>query len=186
MLKLDEVANNTSKERLPIMPSSKSESIAVVALTAGSPAPKFDMTGDDGSRIKLAQFKGKPVVLYFYPKDDTPGCTAEAKDFSCLVGQFQAAGAVVIGVSPDSVASHAKFAKKHALTVRLGADEDTAVATAYGVWVEKSMYGKTYMGVERATFLIDSSGKIEEVWRKVKVAKHAEIVLAAVKALKTK
>ena len=166
------------------MPAPKPDSIPAAHLEAGSPAPKFSIAGDHGKPIDLAKLKGGPVVLYFYPKDDTPGCTTEAKDFSCLADQFKAAGATVIGVSPDSAASHAKFAKKHELTVRLGADEDKAVATAYGVWVEKSMYGKTYMGVERSTFLIDSSGKIAEVWRKVRVAKHAEAVLAAVKAMK--
>jgi thioredoxin-dependent peroxiredoxin len=166
------------------MPAPKADSTPEDHLAAGSPAPKFALPGADGKPIDLAKLKGGPVVLYFYPKDDTPGCTTEAKDFSCLVDQFKAAGATIIGVSPDSVTSHAKFAKKHELTVHLGADEDKAVATAYGVWVEKSMYGKTYMGVERATFLIDSKGKIAEVWRKVKVPKHAEAVLAAVKALK--
>ena len=166
------------------MPASKTEITPAATLEAGSPAPKFSLVGDDGRPLDLAKFKGSPVVLYFYPKDDTPGCTTEAKDFSCLVDQFYAAGATIIGVSPDSAASHAKFVKKHELTVRLGADEDKAVAIAYGVWVEKSMYGKTYMGVERSTFLIDSNGKIAEIWRKVKVPKHAETVLAAVKALK--
>jgi thioredoxin-dependent peroxiredoxin len=166
------------------MPAPKSDSTPASQLAAGSPAPKFSLAGADSKTIDSAKLKGGPIVLYFYPKDDTPGCTTEAKDFSCLVDQFNAAGATIIGVSPDSAASHAKFAKKHELTVHLGADEDKAVATAYGVWVEKSMYGKTYMGVERATFLIDSKGKIAEVWRKVKVPKHAEAVLAAVKALK--
>jgi thioredoxin-dependent peroxiredoxin len=166
------------------MPVSKSDSIPAGLLETGSPAPKFAMAGDDGKPIDLGKLKGGAVVLYFYPKDDTPGCTTEAKDFSCLADDFKAAGATVIGVSPDSAASHAKFVKKHELAVRLGADEDKAVAAAYGVWVEKSMYGKTYMGVERSTFLIDSKGKIAEVWRKVKVPKHAETVLAAVKALK--
>ncbi len=166
------------------MPAPKSDSTPTGQLAAGSPAPKFSISGADGKLIDLSKLKSGPVVLYFYPKDDTPGCTTEAKDFSCLVDDFKAAGATIIGVSPDSAASHAKFAKKHELTVQLGADEDKAVATAYGVWVEKSMYGKTYLGVERATFLIDSTGKIAEVWRKVKVPKHAEAVLAAVQALK--
>jgi thioredoxin-dependent peroxiredoxin len=150
----------------------------------GAAAPKFSLPGDDGKPIDLAKLKGKPVVLYFYPKDDTSGCTAEAKDFTCLIDQFTAAGAAVIGVSPDSVASHAKFIAKHELGVRLAADEEKTVSTAYGVWVEKSMYGKKYMGVERATFLIDAKGRIAEVWRKVKVPGHADAVLAAVKALK--
>jgi thioredoxin-dependent peroxiredoxin len=161
------------------------ETPSTTGLAAGAAAPKFAAPGDDGKTIDLAKFKGHPVVLYFYPKDDTPGCTTEAKDFTCLAAEFKAAGAVIVGVSPDSAASHGKFVKKHELGVRLAADEDNAIATAYGVWVEKSMYGKKYMGVERSTFLIDSKGKIAEVWRKVKVPKHAETVLAAVKAMKT-
>ena len=152
-------------------------------LEDGSKAPDFDMAKSGGGRIRLAKLKGKAVVLYFYPKDDTPGCTTEAKDFSTLSGEFAAAGAIVVGVSPDSAASHDKFCAKHALTIELGADEDHAVATAYGVWVEKSMYGKKYMGVERSTFLIDPSGRIARMWRKVKVPGHAKEVLAAVKSL---
>jgi len=122
-------------------------------------------------------------VLYFYPKDDTSGCTAEAKDFSCLAPEFRKAGVEVIGVSPDSLVSHQKFHKKYDLAVRLAADADKAVANAYGVWVEKSMYGRKYMGVERSTFLIDKKGRIAKSWRKVKVPGHAEEVLAAAKAL---
>lgn len=152
-------------------------------LADGDKAPDFELAHTDGA-LKLAKLKGKPIVLYFYPKDDTPGCTTEAKDFTALAPDFKKAGVTVIGVSPDSVASHAKFAKKHDLAVTLGADEDKTVANAYGVWVEKSMYGKTYMGVERATFLIDGKGRIARSWRKVKVAGHAEEVLAAAKALK--
>jgi thioredoxin-dependent peroxiredoxin len=159
--------------------------VAPAGLAAGAAAPHFSGAGDNGKLIDLAKLKGGPVVLYFYPKDDTPGCTTEAKDFTCLAAEFKAAGATIVGVSPDSAVSHAKFVKKHALDVRLAADEDNAIATAYGVWVEKSMYGKTYMGVERATFLIDGKGKIAEVWRKVKVPGHADAVLAAVKALKS-
>ena len=150
-------------------------------LKVGDKAPDFTVQTDAGA-IKLSKLKGKPVVVYFYPKDDTPGCTTEAKDFSCLGDAFKAAGVEVIGISPDSVASKAKFRKKHDLTIALGADEDHAIATAYGVWVEKSMYGKTYMGVERATYLIDGKGKIARIWRKVKVPGHAEEVLAAAKA----
>ncbi len=153
-------------------------------LEDGNKAPNFQMLGDDGSTIRLAGQKGRITVLYFYPKDDTSGCTAEAKDFSCLADKFKAAGADVIGVSPDGVESHKKFVKKHDLTVRLGADEDRKAATAYGVWVEKSMYGKKYMGVERSTFLIDQTGKIAHSWRKVKVPGHADEVLAAVKSLR--
>lgn len=150
----------------------------------GKAAPAFVLESDEGGQIDLKSLKGKPVVVYFYPKDDTSGCTAEAKDFSRLINDFKKAGAEVVGVSPDSAKSHAKFRKKHELSVRLGADEDKGVATAYGVWVEKSMYGRKYMGVERTTVLVDKAGKIARIWRKVKVPGHAEEVLAAVKALK--
>jgi thioredoxin-dependent peroxiredoxin len=149
----------------------------------GDKAPDFELAADTGEALKLSKLKGKPVVLYFYPKDDTSGCTAEAKDFSRLAADFRKAGVEVIGVSPDSVESHAKFRKKHALSVRLAADADKAVANAYGVWVEKSMYGRKYMGVERSTFLIDKAGRIAKSWRKVKVPGHAEEVLGAAKAL---
>jgi thioredoxin-dependent peroxiredoxin len=150
----------------------------------GKTAPDFELPADDGKTLKLSKLKGKAVVVYFYPKDDTSGCTVEAKDFTALAGQFEAAGASVIGISPDSVASHQKFVKKHSLGIRLAADEEKSVATAYGVWVEKSMYGKKYMGVERSTFLVDKTGKITRSWRKVKVPGHADEVLSAVKALK--
>jgi thioredoxin-dependent peroxiredoxin len=150
----------------------------------GKKAPDFKLQADDGTTIQLAKLKGHPVVVYFYPKDDTSGCTAEAKDFTCLAGEFAAAGAQIIGISPDSAASHKKFKDKYDLTVRLAADEDKAAALAYGVWVEKSMYGKKYMGVERSTFLIDTAGKLAQSWHKVKVPGHADEVLAAVKALK--
>lgn len=152
-------------------------------LKDGVKAPGFKLNDEAGKTVDLAKLKGQIVVLYFYPKDDTSGCTTEAKDFSCLVDDFSAAGATVIGISPDSVASHAKFKTKHALSVRLVADEEKEAANAYGVWVEKSMYGKKYMGVERATFLIGKDGKIARIWRKVKVPGHAEEVLEAVKAL---
>ena len=151
----------------------------------GMSAPDFDLPSDSGHNIKLSKLKGRAVVLYFYPKDDTSGCTVEAKDFSSLTGDFTKAGAEVVGISPDSAASHAKFRKKHDLSVKLAADEEKAVATAYGVWVEKSMYGRKYMGVERATFLIDAKGKVAKSWRKVKVPGHAEEVLAAARALKS-
>jgi peroxiredoxin Q/BCP len=149
----------------------------------GGKAPDFELPTDAGQAIKLSRLKGRPVVLYFYPKDDTSGCTLEAKDFSKLTPDFAKAGVEVIGVSPDSVESHAKFRKKHGLAVGLGADTDKAVANAYGVWVEKSMYGRKYMGVERATFLIDKQGRIAKSWRKVKVPGHAAEVLAAARAL---
>ena len=149
----------------------------------GDKAPDFELPTDGGETLELSRLKGKPAVLYFYPKDDTSGCTAEAKDFTRLAPDFRKAGVEVIGVSPDSVESHAKFRKKYDLAVRLAADADKTVASAYGVWVEKSMYGRKYMGVERSTFLIDGKGRIAKSWRKVKVPGHAEEVLAAAKAL---
>ncbi len=150
---------------------------------AGDAAPAFSMPTDGGGSTALANLKGTAVVLYFYPRDDTPGCTKEAIAFTGLIGAFRAAGATVIGVSKDTVAKHDKFKTKHDLDVVLGADEDGSVCAAYGVWVEKNMYGKKSMGIERSTFLIDGSGKLARVWRKVKVPGHAEEVLEAVKAL---
>lgn len=152
-------------------------------LTAGEKAPDFSLPRNGGGTVSLSDFPGKPVILYFYPKDDTSGCTTEAVDFSGLTEEFEKLGATVIGVSPDSVKSHDKFAAKHNLSVVLAADEEHKALEAYGVWKEKSMYGKTYMGVERSTFLIDKSGKVAEVWRKVKVPGHAEAVLKATQAL---
>ena len=153
-------------------------------IEVGETAPDFELQTDAGS-VRLSQFRGKPVVVYFYPKDDTSGCTTEARDFSALSTQFEAAGAEVVGISPDSPVSHTKFRKKHDLAIRLASDEDKSVATAYGVWVEKSMYGRKYMGVERSTFLIDATGSIAKVWRKVKVPGHADAVLEAVRGLKS-
>lgn len=150
---------------------------------AGDKAPAFSMPTDGGGSIALKDLKGKPVVLYFYPKDDTSGCTKEAIAFTDHIKAFDKAGAVVIGVSRDSVSKHDKFKDKHGLKVTLGSDEEGKVTEAYGVWVEKSMYGRKYMGIERATFLIDAKGRIARVWRKVKVPGHAEEVLEAVKAL---
>lgn len=152
-------------------------------LGEGDTAPDIALPSDDGSALKLSGLRGKAVVVYFYPKDDTPGCTTQAKDFSCLVADFKAAGADLIGISPDGAQSHAKFKAKHGLTFPLVADEEKTAALAYGVWVEKSMYGKKYMGVERSTFLIDGKGRIVKCWRKVKVPGHAKEVLAAVKSL---
>ena len=154
-----------------------------MSVQPGDKAPDFTMPTDGNGKVALAQLRGKAVVLYFYPKDDTSGCTAEAKDFSRLAPDFRKAGVEVVGVSPDSVDSHAKFRRKYDLDIKLAADADKAVATAYGVWVEKSMYGRKYMGVERSTFLIDKAGRIAKSWRKVKVPGHAEEVLAAAKAL---
>jgi peroxiredoxin Q/BCP len=139
------------------------------------------LAGDAGP-IRLADFAGRKLVVYFYPKDDTPGCTTEGKGFSALMAEFEAADTAVVGISRDSVASHAKFRAKHGLTVALGSDEG-AVTEAFGVWVEKSMYGKKYMGIERATFLIGRDGKVARTWPKVKVPGHVEEVLAAARAL---
>ena len=152
-------------------------------LQDGDKAPDFALDTDGSGKLALSGLKGKPAVVYFYPKDDTSGCTLEAKDFSKLAPDFRKAGVEVIGISPDSAESHQKFAKKHDLKVRLAADADKAVANAYGVWVEKSMYGRKYMGVERATFLVDKAGRIARSWRKVKVPGHVEDVLAAAEAL---
>jgi len=152
-------------------------------LKAGDPAPDFDLPTDGGGRASLAGLKGKKLVLYFYPKDDTSGCTSEAKAFTEAGDGFAKAGAMVIGVSKDSVLSHEKFKAKYDLGFALGADVDGKTVEAYGVWVEKSMYGRKYMGIERATFLIDPQGKIARIWRKVKVPGHATEVLAATQAL---
>ncbi|WP_029061901.1 thioredoxin-dependent thiol peroxidase [Labrenzia sp. DG1229] len=152
-------------------------------LAIGDTAPSFDLESDGGARVSLDALKGKPVVVYFYPKDNTPGCTKEAIAFSGLIEDFNNLGVTVIGMSPDSAKKHDNFIAKHNLAVRLGADTDTSTAEAYCVWVEKSMYGKKYMGVERSTFLVDKTGKIAQIWRKVKVPGHAEAVLEAAKAL---
>jgi peroxiredoxin Q/BCP len=157
------------------------EGIAMVS--EGDVAPGFALPRDGGGTVSLEAFKGKPVVLYFYPKDNTSGCTKEAVNFSELAEEFAAAGAEVIGVSPDPVKSHDKFKAKHELAITLVSDEEKEAIQAYGVWAEKKMYGKTYMGVERSTFLIDADGKIARAWRKVKVPGHAETVLEAVKSL---
>jgi len=151
----------------------------------GKKAPDFELPDADGKSTRLSSLKGRPVVLYFYPKDDTSGCTAEAKGFTCLIDDFKRAGAEVIGVSPDSPESHRKFREKYELGVRLLADVERTAAQAYGVWVEKSMYGRKYMGVERSTFLIDGSGTVAKSWRSVRVPGHAEEVLEAVRGLKS-
>ena len=152
-------------------------------LESGKKAPAFDLPTDGEGRIKLASLKGQKVVLYFYPKDDTSGCTQEAIEFNGLRKQFEKAETVILGVSPDSVKSHDKFKAKHELAFDLLSDEAKVMLEAYGVWVEKSMYGRKYMGVERTTVLIDADGKIAQVWNKVKVPGHAKEVLAAAKAL---
>jgi peroxiredoxin Q/BCP len=152
-------------------------------LSAGDKAPDFKLATGDGAGVSRASLKGKPFVIYFYPKDDTSGCTKEAIDFSAALGKFEKAGVTVIGVSKDSLESHEKFKKKHKLKLALGSDPDIKTATAYGVWVEKSMYGRKYMGMERATFLVDAKGVIAEAWHKVKIPGHVEAVLAAAKSL---
>ena len=149
----------------------------------GAKAPDFKLDRDGGGVTKLADFKGRALVLYFYPKDDTTGCTQEAIEFNGLRAQFEKAGAEVVGVSPDSAKRHDKFKAKHDLALTLLSDESTKMLEAYGVWKEKSMYGRKYMGVERTTFLIDGKGVIRETWPKVKVAGHAKAVLDAVKKL---
>lgn len=149
----------------------------------GDAAPDFTLPRDGGGEITLSDQKPKAVVLYFYPKDDTPGCTKESIAFTELAEAFAGAGAVIIGLSKDSAAKHDKFIAKHELGIALASDEESDVCEQYGVWVEKNMYGKKYMGIERATYLIDGDGKIAQIWRKVKVPGHAEAVLEAVKAL---
>ena len=149
----------------------------------GDQAPDFTLPSDNSDTITLSSLKGKPVVLYFYPKDDTSGCTKEAITFSQLKPEFDKIGVRIIGVSPDSAEKHAKFRKKHALRVDLAADEGKTALEAYGVWLEKSMYGRKYMGVERTTFLIDADGRIAKIWEKVKVDGHAQAVLEAAQAL---
>ena len=154
-----------------------------LTLEAGAAAPDFDLPTDGGGRASLRGLRGRKVALYFYPKDDTSGCTAEAVDFNVLGDKFDAAGAILLGVSPDSVKSHDKFKTKHRLRFPLASDETKSVLEAYGVWREKSMYGRKYMGVERTTLLIRADGRIARIWRKVKVPGHAEDVLAAARAL---
>ena len=148
-------------------------------ITEGSKAPAFDMATADGGRVTLDGLKGRKIVLYFYPKADTPGCTSEGQDFSALIADFDAAGATVIGVSRDPVKKLDRFKIKYDLKVVLASDEPEDVTEAWGVWVEKKLYGREYMGIERATFLIDGTGVVRRVWRKVSVKGHAGEVLAA-------
>lgn len=146
-------------------------------ITVGMPAPDFTLPSDEGTEVSLSQFKGKRIVLYFYPKDDTPGCTTEACQFRDVYDDFLEAGAVVIGISPDSVSSHTKFKAKHGLPFFLLADHDKAVIESYGALQEKRMYGKTYMGIQRSTFVIDEQGIVTAVFPKVKADGHAREVL---------
>jgi peroxiredoxin Q/BCP len=152
-------------------------------LALGDRAPAFKLKTDGGGEITSTSLKGHPFVLYFYPKDDTSGCTKEAVGFTDTKKKFDAAGVEIVGVSKDSVESHDKFKKKYKLKITLGSDPDKKAAEDYGVWVEKSLYGRKYMGVDRATFLVDAKGAIRQIWRKVKVPGHVEAVLAAAKSL---
>jgi thioredoxin-dependent peroxiredoxin len=154
----------------------------MIAVGDKAPDAAFDLA--DGKRARVSDWAGQKLVIYFYPKDDTSGCTREAQDFTTLMPEFAKVGAAVLGISKDSIRSHVKFAGKYDLTVTLGSDGDGSACEAFGVWVEKSMYGRKYMGIERATFLIGSNGEIAEIWRKVKVAAHAESVLAAAQSAK--
>ena len=154
-----------------------------MALEAGDKAPNFKLATDDGAEVSRASLKGRPYILYFYPKDDTSGCTREAVDFTAAAAKFQKLGVPVIGVSKDSLESHGKFRKKHKLKLTLASDPELEAAHDWGVWIEKSLYGRKYMGMERATFLIDAKGVIAEAWHKVKVPGHVEAVLAAAKML---
>lgn len=154
-----------------------------MALTEGATLPALTLTASDGSDLPLKSFVGAPLVLYFYPKDDTPGCTREAQDFSAEADAFAALGAKVVGVSKDTPAKHQKFAAKYDLKVALATDAEGEVMEAFGAWVEKSMYGKKYMGIERSTYLFDAAGTLVRAWPKVKVPGHAAEVLAAVRAL---
>jgi peroxiredoxin Q/BCP len=149
----------------------------------GDMAPDFDLPRDGGGSIRLQALRGRPVVVYFYPQDDTTSCTNEALAFSHLLPEFEKSGATVVGISPDSTRKHDKFKAKHDLAVDLAADEERKAIEAYGVWVEKQMYGRRYMGVERATFLIDRDGRIAAIWHKVRIKGHAEAVLEAVRSL---
>lgn len=152
-------------------------------LQIGDEAPDFSLSTDGNGTFKLSDFKGQPVVVYFYPKDDTSGCTKEACSFTENLSSFNRINAKIIGISKDSVESHDKFVKKYALKFPLGSDEDGKVCEAYGTWVEKSMYGRKYMGIDRATFIVDQDGKLSHIWRKVKVPGHTEEVLAALKEI---
>ena len=149
----------------------------------GGKAPAFTLDRDGGGKVSLKDFAGKPLILYFYPKDDTAGCTREAQDFTAAAPAFRKAGAAVLGISKDTVKAHDKFVAKYELKVPLASDPEGTVIEAYGSWVEKTLYGRKYMGIDRSTFLIDGEGRIVRIWRKVRVGGHVDEVLAAVKAL---
>jgi len=185
MLKKKAATKKKTVAKAPVKAKKKvTKSVAKAGLAVGSLAPQFSLPTDQGDDVTLADFKGqKHVVLFFYPKDNTPGCTKEACAFQEDLKAFTKHGAVVIGVSPDSAKSHAKFRENYNLSFALGADDGAKVAKQYGVWVEKSMYGRTYMGIQRATFLIAKDGTIAHVWPKVSVEGHSEDVLSVLKAL---
>ena len=171
-----------AKKTVAKLPQKSKVKAAKVTLSIGGKAPSVSLTTLDGD-MSLAGLKGKNVVLYFYPKDDTPGCTKEACGFQDNLPKFKKMNAVVIGISKDSLASHQKFARKYKLAFNLAADEDISIATAFGVWIEKSMYGRKYMGMDRSTFLMDGKGTIRNIWNNVKVPGHVEEVMEAVKKL---
>jgi len=154
-----------------------------MALKVGDKAPDFTLATDGGGKVKLSDLRGKTVVVYFYPRDDTPGCTKEACGFNDALAQFRKLNAEIIGISKDSEASHDKFKTKYGLKFHLGSDPEGKVIEKYGAWVEKSMYGRTYMGIDRSTILVDGKGVVRNIWRKVKVPGHVDEVMAAVKAL---
>jgi len=154
----------------------------MTAIREGDPAPEFDLASDEGTNVRLSDLIGRKVVLFFYPKDNTPGCTIEVCEFRDESGRFEAKDAVVLGVSPDPISAHMKFRRKHDLNFPLLADEGHAVAEAYGVWKEKSMYGRTYWGVERSTFLIDEEGTVVKAWRRVRPKGHADEVATVISA----
>ena len=153
------------------------------SLEENNHAPEIELSLDDGKIVALQQFSGKNIVLYFYPKDDTPGCTTEAKDFASLTPKFTKLNTVIIGISKDNAASHKKFKDKYCIPFPLASDLDGKICEAYGVWVEKSMYGKKYMGIQRSTFIIDKKGSIKRIWRNVSVTKHAQEVLETIENL---
>jgi peroxiredoxin Q/BCP len=172
-----------SKAQSEKAPKGRIVNAKAARLAVGDKVPDFALATDAGTKLSRAGLKGQPYVLYFYPKDDTAGCTREAIDFSAAAAKFAKAGVQVIGVSKDSLAAHEKFRAKHTLKVTLASDPEIEAAQAFGVWGEKSLYGRKYMGVERATFLVDASGRIAAAWRKVKVPGHIEAVLAEAKKL---
>jgi peroxiredoxin Q/BCP len=152
-------------------------------LSEGDPVPDVELVNLEGKTVRTTDFRGQKIVFYFYPKDDTSGCTAEAQAFTALAPDFESAGTWILGISKDDAKKHARFIEKYDLKVSLATDPDGSVCEAFGTWVEKSMYGRKYMGIDRATFLVDRDGRIHRIWRKVKVPGHAEEVLAAAREL---